>query len=154
LGIVEFNGSKKNQFILSGEAANTLVPFGDSNPHCKPEEQYRALAVCSIPVRGLYAFASPDGVHWRRMGREPLITKGKFDSQNLAFWDSVRGCYVAYFRDMRGPNDEFGLKGLQLGLDDNDSMVGSIPQPSFERSSLCRLFDQQGRRGCHGHRLA
>jgi hypothetical protein len=119
LGIVEFDGSKKNNIILSGEAANTFVPFRDSNPHCKPEEQYKALVVFSNPVRGLYAFASPDGVHWRRMGREPLITKGKFDSQNLAFWDSVRGRYVAHFREMSGPNDEFGLKGPQLGLDDN-----------------------------------
>ncbi len=52
------------------------------------------------------------------MGREPVITKGKFDSQNLAFWDSVRGRYVAYFREMRGPNDEIRPKGPQLGLDD------------------------------------
>ena len=118
LGLIEFNGSKRNNIILSGEVSNTFVPFKDANPDCGPEEQYKALAALSKPTRGLYAFASPDGVHWRRMGREPVITKGKFDSQNLAFWDSVRGRYVAYFREMRGPNDEIRPKGPQLGLDD------------------------------------
>jgi hypothetical protein len=35
------------------------------------------------------------------MGDKPIITKGAFDTQNLAFWDSVRGEYRAYIRDFR-----------------------------------------------------
>ena len=42
---------------------------------------------------------SPDGVHWEMMQDEPIITDGKFDSQNLAFWDEVRSEYRAYIRD-------------------------------------------------------
>lgn len=118
LGLVEFNGSRKNNIILTGDVSLTFVPFLDTNPACKPDQRFKALAVLNKPTRGLYAFASGDAIRWRQLGSQPLITKGKFDSQNLAFWDSVRGRYVAFFREMRGPNDEFGAKGPQLGLDD------------------------------------
>ena len=66
---------------------------------------------------GLYAFASPDGIHWRKMSDAPVITRGKFDSQNVAFWDGARRRYRAYYREMRGPNDEIRPQGPQLGLD-------------------------------------
>jgi len=103
LGLIEFEGSKKNNIILSGEAASqALVPFRDANPECKPQEQYKALSVMSKPVTGLYAFASPDGIHWTQMSDEPVITEGYFDSQNLAFWDTVRGHYVDFHRALRG----------------------------------------------------
>ena len=65
LGMVEFQGSKKNNIILSGEVANTFVPFKDTNPAARPEERYKALAALSDP-RGLYAFASPMGSAGRR----------------------------------------------------------------------------------------
>ena len=117
LGLIDFRGSKKNNIILTGDVSLTFVPFKDTNPDCKPTERYKALAVLDKPTRGLHAFASEDGIRWQPMSSKPLITKGKFDSQNLAFWDPVRRRYTAYFREMRGPNDEFGAKGPQLGLD-------------------------------------
>ena len=116
LGLVEFQGSKKNNIILSGQVSNTFVPFKDTNPSAKPGERYKALAALSDPT-GLYAFASPDGVHWRKMSDAPVITRGKFDSQNVAFWDGARRRYRAYYREMRGPNDEIRPQGPQLGLD-------------------------------------
>lgn len=116
LGLVEFQGSKKNNIILSGQVSNTFVPFKDTNPACRPGERYKALAAMSDPS-GLYAFASPDGIRWRKMSDTPVITRGKFDSQNVAFWDAARQCYRAYYREMRGPNDEIRPKGSQLGLD-------------------------------------
>ena len=39
------------------------------------------------------------------MSDEPVITKGAFDSQNLAFWDTVRGEYREYHRDFREGRD-------------------------------------------------
>jgi hypothetical protein len=48
--------------------------------------------------KALLAFASPDGVHWRRLRDEAVITGGGFDSLNVAFWDAVRKEYVCYFR--------------------------------------------------------
>jgi len=47
---------------------------------------------------GLFAFQSPDGIRWSLIRAEPVVTKGAFDSQNLAFWDSTAGVYRAYFR--------------------------------------------------------
>ena len=35
------------------------------------------------------------------MSDEPVITKGAFDSQNLAFWDATCECYVDFHRDFR-----------------------------------------------------
>ena len=117
LGLVEFQGSKHNNILLEGEMGNTFVPFLDANPKAEREQRYKALAAMSQPKNGLYAFASPDGIRWRRLGHQPVITKGKFDSQNLAFWDTEQGLYRAYYREMRGPNDEIRPTGPQLGLD-------------------------------------
>ena len=46
-------------------------------------------------------YVSPDGIRWKRLREEPLLTDGKFDSLNVAFWDSVRSRYVAFYRDFR-----------------------------------------------------
>ena len=119
LGLVEFNGSKKNNIIMPGEGGNSFVPFKDANPNCKPEEQYKALGHLGESAHGLYAYVSGDGINWRRMREEPVITKGKFDSQNVAFWDTARRRYVAFYREMRGPNDEIRPEGPQLGIDEN-----------------------------------
>ena len=118
LGLVEVSGSKKNNIIFPAEGGNSFVPFRDADPNCKPEEQYKAVGRLGEPAHGLYAYASGDGINWRRMTEEPVITKGKFDSQNLAFWDTVRDRYVAFYREMRGPNDEIGPEGPQLGIDE------------------------------------
>ena len=36
------------------------------------------------------------------MRDEPVLTEGRFDSQNVAFWDAERDCYVAFYRDSLG----------------------------------------------------
>ncbi len=48
---------------------------------------------------GLVAFQSADAIHWEVVRPEPIITDGAFDSQNLVFWDAVRGEYREYHRD-------------------------------------------------------
>ena len=47
-----------------------------------------------------------------------LITKGQFDSQNVTFWESVRGRYVTFCRQCRSWDDSLTDKGPQLGIDD------------------------------------
>lgn len=110
LGLVEFNGSKKNNIILDWLGTHhTLAVFRDLNPGYKPEERYKAVANCvsnwdggaTIPG-GLFPLKSPDGIRWSMMSKTPVITKGAFDSQNLAFWDTLRGCYVDYHRGWKG----------------------------------------------------
>ncbi len=104
LGQFEFAGSKKNNILMwDGYDRRTeafLVPFKDTNPDCKRGERYKSLARGIVPETNLclLALKSPDGIHWSRMSDKPVITKGAFDSQNLAFWDATRGEYRAYFR--------------------------------------------------------
>lgn len=145
LGLVEFQGSRKNNIILSGEVANTFVPFKDTNPAARPDERYKALAALSDP-RGLYAFASPDGVRWRKMSDSPVITRGKFDSQNVAFWDAARQRYRAYYREIRGPNDEIRPEGPQLGLDPKGPSrdVMTCTSPDFLNWSESRWLQYPG----------
>jgi hypothetical protein len=53
---------------------------------------------------GLIAWSSPDGIHWKKMRDEAMLTKPMvpfpymFDSQNLAFWSAAEEKYLCYFR--------------------------------------------------------
>lgn len=109
LGLFEFNGSKENNIIwmdpnwstkTADHVVHNFTPFKDLNPECPPEARYKALAG---EKSGLKAFQSADGIHWTMVRKEPVLTEGYFDSQNLAFWDSNRKCYASYYRDFRGP---------------------------------------------------
>jgi hypothetical protein len=107
LGIVDVKGSKDNNVIWKGIESHNFAPFLDTNPACKPEERFKALGGLSHPgsnwqeqatPAGLFAFASADGLHWSKIRKEPVMTKGAFDSLNLAFWDQARGRYACYSR--------------------------------------------------------
>ena len=102
LGLVEFRGSKKNNIILSGEMCHAFTPFKDANPDCPDQHRYKAIVPIYKPVRGLHVYSSPDGIRWKPMTDKAVITRGYFDSQNLAFWDAARGCYVDFHRGLRG----------------------------------------------------
>jgi hypothetical protein len=97
LGLFEHNGSKQNNIIWTGVGVHNFAPFLDTRPDCPPESRFKALAG-TAKEGGLFAFHSPDGIHWSLMRDKPVVTKGAFDSQNLAFWDNAAGKYRAYFR--------------------------------------------------------
>jgi hypothetical protein len=106
LGLYEFNGSKSNNIVMASgpfgpvhvDAGHPAV-FKDGNPNAAPDARYKAIFPTRKPSpKGLLAFKSPDGIHWSLMSDAPIITDGAFDSQNLAFWDSVGGQYRAYWR--------------------------------------------------------
>lgn len=97
LELFEHNGSKKNNIIWTGVGVHNFAPFLDTNPKCPPESRFKALAG-TAREGGLFAFHSPDGIHWSLMRKEPVVTEGAFDSQNLAFFDATAGKYRAYFR--------------------------------------------------------
>ena len=107
LGIHEYNGSKQNNIVWTVAGGHAFSPFIDSNPGAKPEARFKAVAPLNAGARGnaLFAYASPDGYHWKQIGEQPIITEGGFDSQNLAFWDANRGEYVCYFRGWRKVRD-------------------------------------------------
>ncbi len=105
LGLVEFEGSKDNNIVLDHSASHNFMPFKDANPDCEPDAGYKAVGGTRT---GLYAFKSADGIRWSRMSAERVITRGAFDSPNLAFWDTVRGEYREYHRDFREGVDTWG----------------------------------------------
>ena len=100
VGIFEYLGTKQNNFVWPGTSdpersiASNFSVFKDPNPACPPDELYKGIGASP-----LHAIASPDGVHWRLLSPDPIITEGAFDSQNIAFYDTFRGEYRAYVRD-------------------------------------------------------
>lgn len=101
LGLVELDGSKDNNAVLNeAPFCHNFAPFLDTNPACKPDERYKAVA--GTAKTGLVAWTSPDGVHWKKMQDEPVFRKGAFDSQNVAFWSESEQCYCLYFRVFTG----------------------------------------------------
>ncbi|MBU0596475.1 hypothetical protein KJ567_07315 [Candidatus Bipolaricaulota bacterium] len=97
VGQFELEGSKENSIVWKGPGCHNFTPFKDANPNAPADQRYKALASAG-PKSSLVPFVSPDGYQWKMLQKEPVITKGAFDSQNLAFWDTVRGEYVCYFR--------------------------------------------------------
>jgi hypothetical protein len=100
LGLFEVKGTKENNVILARHrACHNFAPFIDTHPKCPPDQRYKALGGTGKP--GLIAFVSPDGIHWKEIQKDPVITKGAFDSQNVAFWSETENCYLCYFRVFR-----------------------------------------------------
>lgn len=99
LGLFEFDGSKDNNIVWDGPGCHCFTPFLDKNPAAKSDEKYKAV---TFAKPGLLALGSPDGIHWKLLAEKPVITKGIFDSQNLAFWDPAIGKYREYHRALRG----------------------------------------------------
>ena len=100
---------KENNVILARhKACHNFAPFIDTRPGVPAEQRYKALGGQSTFEDpndcGMYAFTSPDGVHWKQWGDKPVIARDKgdqrnaFDSQSVAFWSESEGCYVCYYR--------------------------------------------------------
>lgn len=124
LGLFEFDGSRDNNIIWTGEKkayweSHNFSPFKDTNPAAPPSQRYKAVTLGRQVIDGdmqkvLLAFVSPDGINWRRLQDEPIITEGSFDSHNTAFWDGVHQRYVCYFRQGRE-----GKRSIRLGVSDD-----------------------------------
>ncbi len=100
LGLFDFQGSRENNIVWMGEGASNFAPFWDANPAAPASERYKAITRVRRQDRSvLIALISEDGVNWKELQAEPVITDGVFDSLNVAFWDAVRGHYVAIYRD-------------------------------------------------------
>ena len=122
LGLVEFGGSKQNNIVMGPDTVpgvridpgHTTI-LKDTNPDCPADARYKAMVRSPVKgERGLFALKSADGLHFSRLGDGLIITDGYFDSENLAFWDSLRGEYRAYFRDFHdGPPGGGGIRGIK-----------------------------------------
>ncbi|MFT5523432.1 MAG: hypothetical protein ACI9G1_005237 [Pirellulaceae bacterium] len=100
VGAYEVQGTKKNNVVLArNRGCHNFAPFIDANPNVPAAQRYKALGGTGRP--GLLAFVSADGLHWKQIQQEPVITDGAFDSQNNAFWSASEQQYVCYFRVFR-----------------------------------------------------
>ena len=106
-----WNGSTNNNIILTREPfTHTFAPFADGRPGVPRGERFKAFSrdfvgKPSAETAVLKGFASADGVEWRLISEEPLITDGAFDSQNVGFYSEAEGSYVAYYRTFRPAGD-------------------------------------------------
>ena len=102
---VDYSNLDVGNDLLSGKkvkftgAVHNFTPMIDTNPECKADEKFKAVG--GHDHRLLYAYKSPDGIHWSMMQEEPIIFDGMLDSQNLTFWDPVQKRYYAYYRDFK-----------------------------------------------------
>ena len=108
LGLFEVAGTRENNVVLAGTApaSPNFTPLLDTRPDVPQDERYKALAYGK--AKGdfvtLSAWASPDGLHWRKLREEPVLTAKNvagdwaFDSQNVAFWSESEQMYVCYYR--------------------------------------------------------
>ncbi len=148
LGIVDFQGSKKNNIILKGLGTHNFAPFKDDNPKCASDARYKALGGLKSEG-GLFAFKSADGIHWSLMQAKPVITNGAFDSQNLAFWDATIGKYRAYWRTFtKGVTDvkvwkPAGYRAIRTGLSDDCLKWTNEADLTYQDSPAEHLYTNQ-----------
>jgi hypothetical protein len=92
------SGKKSNNIIWrGGPETHNFAPFKDTNPNCRENERYKAIGG-TVSSKGLLTFKSADGIHWSKMSKRPVVTKGAFDSHNTCFWDPERKRYAMYVR--------------------------------------------------------
>ncbi len=100
LGLYELHGRRDNNAVLADlpPFSHNFMPFLDARPGVPDDERFKAVA--GIHRTGLHAFASGDGLRWRALQDEPILTSEAFafDSPNLAFWSDAEQRYVCYFR--------------------------------------------------------
>ena len=117
VGEFEWEGSKENNIVLNycadGSECHDFSPFIDRNPQATPDARYKATG--AAPTGGVYAYKSPDGIHWTPMSDRPVYTEGAFDSQNLSFWSEVEGKYILYYRIFRAD----GARAISRAVSDD-----------------------------------
>lgn len=119
LGLVEFEGSKKNNILFKGPESASFAPFLDRNPNCKPEEKYKALSYFVMKRTGrMVAMCSPDAIHWRRMQEEPVVPPGQYDSLNVVTWDVIDKKYRVFDRFWSAGGFK-GVRGIESRTSDD-----------------------------------
>lgn len=145
LGLVEFAGSRANNIVIATgrhgglevDAAHPAI-FKDANPSAPPAARYKGV-FRSDGEHGMVAMQSPDGLHWLPLGDRPIVTDGAFDSQNLAFWDEVHGCYRAYWRSFPG-----GRVGSGVWKPEGPRGIRTATSPDFVHWGPAQDLDYAG----------
>ena len=101
LGLFSFDGTRANNIVLAnaGPVTHNFAPFVDKRPGVPASERYKGVG--GTRKTGLIAYVSADGIRWKKLRDEPIITKGAFDSQNNIFWSEHEQRYVCFFRTFK-----------------------------------------------------
>ncbi len=106
LGLVEFDGSRKNNIVAGhGAAGIEKQAYGMVflDPNAPPGERFRLV----VRLRGngrnqLNVYSAPDGIHFRPTYERVLSYRDDrrhhLDTYNIIFWDDRIRKYVAYVR--------------------------------------------------------
>jgi hypothetical protein len=98
LGLFEVHGTRENNVILADQPpfSHNFCPMLDRREGVPADQRYKALA--GLSTSGLVAWISPDGIRWKKLREEPVLTGASYDSQNVPLWSETEGCYVCYHR--------------------------------------------------------
>ena len=103
LGLVDHKGSKANNILFRDPQDTSFAAFRDENPDAKPDEKYKALSYTVLNKRGaMTAWASPNGIKWRRMSDKSVVPPGSYDSLNCVSWDGREKQYRVFDRYWTG----------------------------------------------------
>jgi hypothetical protein len=97
LKIFNITGTLNNNVVLANAspASTNFSPFIDNSVAGSLTGKFKALGGTN---KGLMAFSSYDGKHWKKLNENPVLTGESFDSQNVSFWSENEGLYLCYFR--------------------------------------------------------
>jgi len=122
-GHIPYEGSTDNNIVWDGPGYFT--PFLDLRPGTPEQQRFKAIS--GHERRGLGAYVSADGFKWELLSPDPIVTKGAFDSQNLAFWDPVHECYREYHRGSETHGLRKGVRGIMTSTS-SDFLDWSEPE--------------------------
>ncbi len=142
LRLFRVGGARHNNVVLAGQPpfSHNFSPFLDSRPGAPAAERFKALAGTS--EKGLFVFASADGLRWKLWREKPVLTGSAFDSQNLAFWSESEKCYVAYFRTWSKTGFS-GIRTISRAVSDDLVSWSEPVKMSFGETELEHLYTSQ-----------
>ena len=121
--LFDWPGSSENNIVVRGLGTHNFTPFKDPRTGIPERARYKAVARGTDPKTVLHAFESADGLRWSLSSPTPVFTEGRFDSQNLAFWDANLGRYRCYFR-----RPYRGVRGIGV-VESEDFLRWTGPKP-------------------------
>ena len=141
LELFEVEGWRENNVTHFGDGptSHNFTPMLDTRPGVPADERFKALA--GTKETGLIAFASADGVRWRRLYDHPVFPEWhetKYDSQNVSFWSDHEGCYVCYYRIF-----EEGIRTVVRAISDDYEHWRDDRRMSFGDTELEHLYINQ-----------
>ena len=102
LGICDFQGSTDNNIVFPADGidgSRVKNPSVIIDPNASPDERYKMVARTQHQKPTvMVAYVSPDGLAWRPVETNPILTEGPFDSHNVVVWDDATGKFVMYLR--------------------------------------------------------